>query len=77
MSRSEERAPETRSLDIEMASEPATSSLPDLPQLPGMEIREADDLVSQDRLQELRKKLARDARSRREAEATSATLRMG
>jgi hypothetical protein len=55
----------------------AASPLPELDQLPGLDVREADDLVSPERLLELRTKLARDARSRREAEATSATLRMG
>lgn len=55
----------------------AASPLPELDQLPGLDVREADDLVSPERLHELRTKLARDARSRREAEATSATLRMG
>ena len=76
MRRSEDEGPEDRTA-LEAATGGGESPLPDLPQLPGLVVREADDLVSRERLAELRTNLARDARSRREAEATSATLRMG
>jgi hypothetical protein len=76
MKRSERSGDAERGAQVQAAA-PAESPLPDLPQLPGLDIREPDDLVSRERLVELRTNLARDARSRREAEATSATLRMG
>jgi hypothetical protein len=53
------------------------SPLPDLEKVDGLEIDDIDDLLVHGRLGELRRRLARDARTRREAEASSATLRMG
>ena len=76
MKRNERSGHAERATQVQAAAG-AESPLPDLPQLPGLDIREPDDLVSRERLVELRTNLARDARSRREAEATSATLRMG
>jgi hypothetical protein len=58
-------------------TEDQQSTLPELTQIDGLDVREADDLLPEARLSELRMSLARDARTRREAEATSATLRMG
>jgi hypothetical protein len=77
MRRNERSGRADRAAQVQAAAPGAESPLPDLPQLPGLDIREPDDLVSHERLVELRTNLARDARSRREAEATSATLRMG
>jgi hypothetical protein len=65
----------------EAVSEPVDpaegSPLPNLEKVDGLEIDDIDDLLLHGRLEELRRRLARDARTRREAEASSATLRMG